>query len=55
MITILKKEIHSTTFHVEFKSKLKSKTLNTLSVVSTINMTANDKDFYGKYKDNYIM
>lgn len=58
MITILKKEIQSNSSQEDFKSKLKHKTLRTnktLSIMNTGNMTANDKDFYGRYKDDKIL
>ncbi|WP_298427432.1 hypothetical protein [uncultured Kordia sp.] len=57
MITIFKSEIHSTKKPAVFKTTLEAKTLKTskmLSIMNTVNMTSNDKDFYGKYEKDTI-
>ncbi len=57
MITILKQEVHSNKKPAAFKTTLEAKTLKTkkvLSIMNAVNMIANDKDFYGKYKDDTI-
>lgn len=54
-MTIFKSEIQSSKTPAEFKTIIEHKTLKTgkvLSVMSAVNMTANDKDFYGKYEND---
>jgi len=57
MITIFKSEIHTTKQPVIFKTAVEAKTLKTakvLSIMNTVNMTTNDKDFYGKYENDIM-
>jgi len=56
-MTIFKSNIDSTKKQAEFKTILENKTLKTgktLSIMSTVNMTTNDKDFYGKYEKDAL-
>lgn len=58
MITILKSEIHSAKQPQEFKTAIEAKTLKTsktLSIMNTVNMISNEKDFYGKYKNDVML
>ncbi|WP_298512737.1 hypothetical protein [uncultured Kordia sp.] len=56
-MTIFKSKIDSTKKSAEFEKVLVHKTLKTgktLSIMNTVNMTENDKDFYGKYENEVL-